>query len=102
MPRVQSPPEGTADRVDPEQLDRIKFQLRAAIIYGEDSVEGLARRYGSALTAGLTLEDIEAWPDVLQEVTDADVIRAAYRVFDIRKSVTGWARQPQPEPEVSQ
>jgi len=88
--------------VDQGQLDRIKFQMKAALIYGEDSVDGLARRYGTALTAGLTLEDIEAWPDVLQDVTGADVIRAGYRVFDIRKSVTGWARQPQPETEVSQ
>lgn len=37
--------------VDPEQLDRIKMQLRASQIYEADNTGRLARRYGAALPA---------------------------------------------------
>ena len=89
--------------VDPEQLDRIKAQIRASRIYDADSVQRLANRYGRALTSGLTLEDIEAWPDILESVTGDEIIAAAERVFDRRRSVTGWVMAPAAgEREVSQ
>ncbi len=76
--------------IDPEQLDRIKMQLRASLIYGDDDLSSLARRYGVGLTSGLTIEDIEAWPEILQAVTSEDILAAAERVFDRRRAVTGW------------
>lgn len=76
--------------VDPAQLDRIKMQLRASQIYAQDSTQGIARRYGVGLTAGLTLEDIETWPQILQDTTAEDILAAARRVFDKRRAVTGW------------
>ncbi len=78
------------DGVDEKQLERIKFQMKADQIYARDSAESIARRYGGAMTAGLTVEDVQAWPEVLQAVTGEDVIEAARSVFDRRKSVTGW------------
>ncbi len=74
--------------VDPAQLERIKFQLKASRVYAQDNVSRLARRYGMALTAGLTLDDITAWPQILQDVTEEDVIEAARAIFDAKKSVT--------------
>ena len=71
------------------------MQMRASQIYAEDSVEGIARRYGAALTSGLTLQDVEAWPDILQAVTEEDVMAAARRVFNRKQSVTGWLQKPQ-------
>lgn len=79
-----------AKGVDSEHLARIKTQIRASQIYAQDSLQGLARRYGEALTSGLTVEDVTAWPDVLQSVTEEDIIAAAKQVFDKKKSVTGW------------
>jgi zinc protease len=76
--------------IDPEQLDRIKMQIRAALIYGDDDLSSLARRYGVGLTSGLTIEDIDAWPGILQAVTAEDILAAAERVFDRRLAVTGW------------
>lgn len=75
---------------DPENLARIKMQIRASEIYAQDSLSGLARKYGMALTSGLTIEDVQAWPGVLDAVTPEDILAAAERVFDRRKSVTGW------------
>ena len=76
--------------VDAEQLDRIKMQLRASQIYARDDVGDIARLYGGALTQGLTVEDVQAWPDLLQNVTEDDIIAAAREVFDRRQAVTGW------------
>ncbi len=76
--------------VDPEQFERIKFQIRADQIYARDDVDRIANRYGQALTSGLTVEDVQAWPDILQAVTEEDIIAAARDVFDRKSSVTGW------------
>ena len=78
--------------VDPEQLDRIKFQLRASQVYELDSSNSLARRYGAALTSGLTVEDVHAWPEILQSITPEDIIAAAEEVFDRDNAVTGFLR----------
>ncbi|WP_186312332.1 M16 family metallopeptidase [Cereibacter sediminicola] len=82
---------------DPEDFARIKIQLGAQDIYSRDNVDGLARRYGAALTTGLTVEDVKAWPDVLQAVTPEDVMAAAREVFDRRRAVTGWLMQADEE-----
>ena len=76
--------------VDAEQLDRIKLQIRAEQIYARDNAEGVANRYGQALSIGLTVQDVQDWPDVLDAVTAEDIMAAAENVFDLRQSVTGW------------
>ncbi|MCE2523672.1 MAG: insulinase family protein [Rhodobacteraceae bacterium] len=76
--------------VDEDQLNRVKTQIRAAWIYGQDDVYNQAYRYGQALTAGLSIEDVQAWPEILQSVTGEDVISAAVDVLEIKNSVTGW------------
>ena len=77
--------------IDKAQFDRLKTQLRADLIYRKDDVSSLAEDYGAALTTSLTVEDVQAWPDVQQAVTEEDVIKAARAVLDRRHSVTGWA-----------
>jgi zinc protease len=71
------------------------------MIYAADDVNGLARRYGEALTSGLTVEDVQAWPEVLANVTEADVLAAAAEIFDRRRAVTGWMMRAD-APEVMQ
>lgn len=82
--------------VDAEQLERIKLQLRAAEIYAQDNVDGIANRYGRALTSGLTVEDVQAWPDILDAVTAEDIMAAA-TLLRREASVTGWLMRPQGE-----
>ncbi|EEE37900.1 peptidase, M16 family [Rhodobacteraceae bacterium KLH11] len=79
-----------AEGVNQEDLDRIKMQLRAAQTYARDNVDGIGNRYGRALTSGLTVEDVQAWPDILQAVTGDDIIAAAREVLQPETSVTGW------------
>ena len=78
------------DGVDAADFARIKAQVRASEIYGRDEVQGLARQYGAALAVGLSVKDVQDWPDILQSVTAEEVMAAAKAVFDRRKAVTGW------------
>ncbi|QIE41137.1 insulinase family protein [Rhodobacteraceae bacterium SC52] len=81
--------------IDMEKLDRLKRQYAAQSIYEMDSTQGRARKYGVALTSGLTVEDVQAWPEVLQSVTEDDILAAAREVLVPQTSVTGWLRAPQ-------
>ncbi len=87
------------DGLEPDQLDRIKMQLRASQIYALDDVDWIGNRYGRALSSGLTVEDVQAWPEILQSITEEEIIEAARAVLQIEGSVTGWLMQDE---EVSQ
>ena len=80
--------------IDAEQLDRIKMDLRAARIYAADDVSSRARRYGAALTSGLTVEDVRAWPEVVQSVTADEILDAARLLLDRDRAVTGFLTAP--------
>lgn len=80
---------------DAEALERIKMQVRAEEVYDRDDAGGLARRYGRALTQGLTVEDVQAWPGILQDTTPEQIMQAARRVLDRSQSVTGWLMAPE-------
>ena len=86
-----------ATDIDPARIDSIRTQLRASEVYALDDVQGLARRYGAALTQSLTVADVQAWPDILQAVTEADIKSAAAKVFNRDQSVTGWVVPNQEE-----
>lgn len=76
--------------INGDDLNRIKAQLKAAEIYERDSVDSVGRLYGAALTSGLTVEDVQAWPEILQAVTEEDVKAAAEMVLNRNNAVTGW------------
>jgi zinc protease len=75
---------------DPDDMERIRTQLRASEIYALDNVESTARRYGAALSQSLTVQDVQDWPRLLQEVTADDVMAAARTVLNRNASVTAW------------
>lgn len=88
--------------VEADQLERVKTQIRASLIYARDDVAGTARQYGAALTSGLTVEDVQAWPGLLKSVTEDEILQAARDVFDRRNAVTGYFQKPAVQEEVSQ
>ena len=85
------------DGVELEAFERIKNQIRASEIYARDTAGGLAREYGTALTSGLTVEDVQAWPQILQAVTPEQVMQAAHEVFNKNNAVTGWLQHDDPQ-----
>lgn len=78
--------------VDAADLERIKTQVRAAQIYKQDDAGDVAQEYGAALSVGLTVQDVQDWPNVLQSVTAADVLDAAKSVLTRENAVTGWLK----------
>lgn len=82
-----------AQGIDADDFARIKTQIRAAQIYSRDSARGLAQDYGESLAVGLTLQDVEDWPDILQSITPEEVMAAAKSVLDRKASVTSWLSQ---------
>ena len=83
--------------IDPAQLESLRTQFRASEIYAKDDVQGLARRYGAALTQGLTIQDVQDWPQVLQSVTEDDIKAVATKVLNRDQAVTGWVVSSQEE-----
>jgi zinc protease len=75
--------------VTPQELDRAKKALIADYVYESDSQTALARRYAEGALLGLSIEQVDSWPENIRKVTAEDVRRAAIQHFDIRRSVTG-------------
>jgi zinc protease len=71
------------------ELERAKKQFVAEFVYESDSQEALARRYGSGLALGMTVDQINSWPAAISNVTLAQVKDVAAKYLDIRRSVTG-------------
>lgn len=71
-------------------LERVKTSIRAAKIYARDSAHGRAYDYGQGLATGLTIEDVNDWPDILSAVTAEDVSKAAEALLSSKATVTSW------------
>jgi zinc protease len=71
-------------------LRRAKNRFLRGMIFARDSQTGMARIYGSLLATGLTIEDIEAWPDRVRAVTADAVKNAAQRYLVSSAHVTGY------------
>lgn len=77
------------DGVSANELARRRQRMLAEATYARDSLGGAARTFGSALTVGLSVEDIEAWPTRIAAVTPEQVHAAARHVLRRERSVTG-------------
>ncbi len=73
-----------------EEVARSKFGMKSGAIYARDNMFSGARIFGRALTVGLTVGDVENWPERVDKVTVEDVNQAAKYVFNLRRSVTGF------------
>jgi zinc protease len=76
--------------VTAEELERCKNSLIASTVYAQDNQTTLARWFGAALATGLTVEQVQSWPDRVRQVTADSVRAAARRYLDKRRSVTGY------------
>ncbi|MBU2580456.1 MAG: insulinase family protein [Alphaproteobacteria bacterium] len=79
-----------SDGVTEAELKRAKNSLAAEYIYGMDSQQTLARRYGWAAVVGQSAADVESWPDDINAVTAEQVRAAAEKHLRITQSVTGY------------
>ncbi|MBI3677223.1 MAG: insulinase family protein [Proteobacteria bacterium] len=76
----------------PDELERAKTQLVASATYQRDSQFELASAYGSALSVGLTIDDVQEWPARIKAVTGDAVKRAAASDLDKREAVSAYLK----------
>jgi zinc protease len=74
--------------VTASEVARAKKRMQAQAVYARDSLQGGARVLGSALAIGMTVEDVETWPDRIGAVTVDAVNGAAKAVLKEGRSVT--------------
>src|SRR5262245_3583798 len=83
--------------VTTEEVERAKTRLIADAVYAQDNQSTLARWYGSALTTGGSVEQVQTWPERIRAATAEQVREAARRWLEKRRSVTGYlVKEPQP------
>ena len=78
------------------ELDRARASYIAEFVYTSDSQSRMARHYGWRLATGMSVADVEAWPDRLKQVTVDDIREAARKYLVDKNSVTGYLL-PAPE-----
>lgn len=74
--------------VKPEEVERAQNQLLAGAIYAQDSLASGPRIYGTMLSTGGTVADVDAWPQRISAVTPAEVQAAAEYVWRDDGAVT--------------
>ena len=62
--------------------------MQASAVFARDSFQAGGRVLGGALAIGLTVADVEAWPDRIAAVTKDQIRNAARHVFQLKHSVT--------------
>jgi len=75
--------------IDPSALRRAKTRLVADAVYAQDSQATLARWFGAALATGESLEAVQSWPDRIEAVTSDEILLAAKKWLEPKRSVTG-------------
>jgi len=71
------------------ELDRARSAYLAEFVYTSDSQSRMARHYGWRLATGMTVADVEAWPERLKQVTVENIRDVARKYLLEKNSVTG-------------
>ncbi|MTI43379.1 insulinase family protein [Roseibium hamelinense] len=81
-----------------DELEAAKHRMVADAIYAQDSQVSLARIFGTALTTGQTIEDVQTWPARIQSVSIEDVEQAA-EAYLTSVPVVGYLKSAPPAPD---
>lgn len=76
------------DGVTDAEIERAKNGKLADVVYARDSLSTGARVLGEALAIGLSVDDVEEWPERIEAVTKARIDAAARELFAGNNSVT--------------
>jgi zinc protease len=71
------------------ELDRARSAYLAEFIYTQDSQSRMARHFGWRLATGMTVVDVEEWPERLKQVTAENIRDVARKYLVEKNSVTG-------------
>ncbi len=89
------------DGITAAELDAAKQRLQIASVKARDSLSGPAQLVANALGTGVTLDELQAWPERIEAVTVAQVMAAAREVLTPANSVTAILTPEDAAPEGS-
>jgi len=73
-----------------EEIASVKLRMQAVVVYALDNPQSVASIFGNALSVGITVEEIESWPERVEVVTREQIMAVARRVLRPERSVTGY------------
>ncbi len=79
--------------ISEQQIQDAKKRLKNAAVFARDSLATPANIIGQSLTTGLTLEEVENWPESIEGVSQQDIKNALQIAFgegSEKRSVTGY------------
>lgn len=85
--------------ISADELARAKTRYLRSLIFARDNSAGMANLYGTALSTGSTIKDIDEWPNRIEAVTPEQVRSVAAKYLVPGKAVSGYLL---PKPETSQ
>lgn len=74
---------------EPQDIRRAKRLMASAAVYARDGLRAGPMAIGRAFAVGRTIEDVESWPERIAAVTGSEIMSAARKALDLRRSVTG-------------
>lgn len=78
-----------ANGITQADVDQAKARFAARLAFAKDSPMSAARGVGASMAVGISLDDIENWPEAVNKVTLAQVLSAARKLFTENSTVTG-------------
>jgi zinc protease len=78
-----------SDGMTEAETEDAKRGFLARTAYDDDNPQSRAQSYGGQIALGLTLEEIESWPDAVARVTRADIKRVAEKYIAKAEPVIG-------------
>ena len=82
------------DGITDADVARAKARMAARLAFAKDSPMSAARAVGTSLASGISLDDIENWPDAIAKVTADQVRASARKLFADASSATGILLPP--------
>lgn len=82
------------DGVTKDELENAKRKLTDSAVFARASFDGAARTLGESLAVGLSVDQVENWPERIAKVDVDAVNQAAKDVLDPKRSVTGFLKRP--------
>ncbi len=79
---------------DEVELARAKTRMTADAIYARDNQATLARIYGAAWATGVSVDDVNKWPDRVKAVTADEIKEATKRYLTLNRAITGYLSAP--------
>ena len=72
------------------EIEEVKIRIQDSTTYALDNPQATAYIFGHALSAGMTVHEVEKWSDIIASISSKRLMTIARKVFRPERSVTGY------------